>query len=130
VNNIHIDVGAKLSNYSLYQLNNDQYDYLLLCLTYESILNYLNQLENDQLIQNHSGKLLIDQLLVTGNGKNRFIACEFKNGEIILSTAINVTPENKYKNLSIRLLQQNYGLLKYSILSDNQRELILAGQVF
>lgn len=123
-------MGTNMSNYLLYQLNNDQYDYLLLCLTYESILNYLDQLENDQLIQNSSGKLLIDQLLVTGNGKNRFIACDFKHGEIILSTAINVTPENKYKDLTIKLLQQNYELLKYSILSTHQRELILEGQTF
>jgi hypothetical protein len=119
-----------MGNYILYKLNNSQYDYLLLCLTYESILNYLDQLENDQLLRNRSGKLLVDQLLVTGNGRNRFIACDFRNGEIILSTANNVASDNKYKVLTMKLLQQNYDLLKCSILSDHQRELILEGQAF
>lgn len=119
-----------MGNYVLYQLNNDQYDYFIICLTHESILNYLDQLENDLRFRNSSGKLLIDQLLVTGNGKNRFIICNFEHGEIILSTARNVVPVNKYKDLTIKLLQQNYELLKCSILSDHQRELILEGQAF
>jgi hypothetical protein len=119
-----------MGNYVLYQLSNDKYDHLLLCLTYESILNYLDQLENDKLLRNKSGTLLIDQLLVTGNGRNRFIACEFRDGEIILSTARNVVPENKFRDLTIKLLQVNYELLKCSILSDHQRELIMEGQAF
>jgi hypothetical protein len=119
-----------MAKYILYKLNNDQYDYLLLCLTYESILYYLDQLENDQLLRNMSGKLLVDQLLVTGNGRNRFITCDFKDSEIILATSKSVVPDNKYKNLSIRLLQQNYELLKYSILSDHQRDLVMEGQAF
>lgn len=119
-----------MRNYILYELSNDQYDYQLLCLTYESILNYLDQIENDLVLRNRSGKLLIDQLLVTGNGRNRFIACEFRDGEIILSTARNVVPENKYRDLTVKLLQLNYELLKCSILSDHQRELVMEGQAF
>jgi hypothetical protein len=121
---------AFLGNYLLYQLNNDQYDYFLLCLTYESILNYLDNLENDPLIKNSSGKLLVDQLLVTGNGRNRFITCDFRCGEIILSTAKNIIPDKKYKDLTIKLLQQNYEMLECSILSDHQRDLIMEGQSF
>jgi hypothetical protein len=117
-------------NYLLYQLQNDQYDYFVVCLTYESILNYLSQLENDQLLRDKSGVLLIDQLLVTGNGRNRFIACDFRDGEINLSTARKVVPDNKYKCLTVKLLQQNYDLLQCSILSDHQRELIMEGQTF
>lgn len=119
---------AFVGNYLLHQLNDAQYDYLVLCLTYESMLNYLDQLESDQQLQNKSGKLLVDQLLVTGNGRNRFIGCDFRDGEIILSTAKNIKPDNIYKDLTIKLLQQNSGMLKCSILSDHQRELIMEGQ--
>ena len=117
-----------MGSYLLHQLNDAQYDYLVLCLTYESILNYLDQLESD--LQNKRGKLLVDQLLVTGNGRNRFIACDFRDGEIILSTAKNIKPDNIYKELTTKLLQQNSKMLKCSILSDHQRELILEGQSF
>lgn len=119
-----------MKNYVLYDLQNGKYDYFLLGLTYESILNYLDILENDQLLHNKSGKLLIDQLLVTGNGKNRFITCEYNRGEIVLSTAENIIPDKEYKDLAIKLLQQNIELLKCSILSDHQRELISEGLTF
>ena len=119
-----------MENYVLHQLNNDQYDYLILNLTYESILNYIDQLENDQLFRKKSGKLLVDQLLVTGNGRNRFIACEFRDGKIILSTAKNIIPDNIYKDLTIKILQQYSEMLKCSILSNHQRQLIMEGQAF
>jgi hypothetical protein len=116
--------------YELYKLDKDQYNYFLLCLTYESILNYLDILKNDPFLQNSRGKLLIDQLLVAGNGKNRFISCDYSFGKIILSTATNVKPDIKYKDLTIKLLQQNFELLKSSILSDRQRDLIMDGISF
>lgn len=119
-----------MGNYLLIQLSNKEYDYLVLCLTYESILNYLDELENDLFFENKSGKILVDQLLVTGNGKNRFIVCEFKNNEILLSTAKNIVPDKEYRYLTSKLLQQNYQILGCSILSDHQRDLIMDGQPF
>jgi hypothetical protein len=121
---------AFMKDYLLYNLNNNQYDYFLLCLTYESILNYISTLENEQLLQSKKGKLLIDQLLITGNGKNRFMACEYNCGEIVLSTAENIIPDRSYKDLTIKLLQQNFEQLNNSILSDHQRELIMEGVTF
>ena len=55
------------------------YDRFLLCLTFEGIATYRLSIESSPLIRRQTGKLLIDQLLVTGNGQNRFISCEYIN---------------------------------------------------
>ena len=44
-----------------------------------------------------TGKILIDQLLVTGNGQNRFIGCEYVNGILDFTTAQVVHPDDYYK---------------------------------
>ena len=43
-------------------------------------------------MMNSSGKILIDQLLITGDGHNRFMGCDFKNGKLDFKTAHIVSP--------------------------------------
>lgn len=118
-----------MKNYIMHKLDDNKYIYFLVCLTYESILNYLNSIENDIKNSCLNGEILIDQLLVTGNGKNRFLKCEYTNGKINLSTAQNVNPENEYKFLSTKLLQQNFENIKISILTEKQKKLIIEGNI-
>lgn len=103
------------------------YKCFLLCLTYDSMLNYLDNIENEECIMNSCGTLLIDQLLVAGNGKNRFLSCNYDYGTIKLSSAKNVFPDNQYKALTVHYLQQHVDLLRNSILTERQRESILNG---
>lgn len=119
--------GSIMLEYTISKLNYDRYNAFLLCLTFESILNYLERIEKEMVIQQNQGHILIDQLLITGNGPNRFISCFFDHGKIDISSAHIVTPEAHYRELSVQLLQQNYSLLKNSILTDQQRESIKQG---
>ena len=114
-------------NYYLQQLNDGQY--YLVCMDYNSILNYLDEVENESLIQSNEGNLIVDQLLVSGNGKNRFLACQFSYGKIILNTAKNIDSTDIFKRTSSELLNQNLDTLKYSILTDSQLELLRQGQI-
>lgn len=98
-------------------------------MDYQSVLNYLSDVEDERLIQSNSGELIIDQLLVAGNGKNRFLSCQFSHGEINLNTAKNIAATDNFKSISSKVLAQNIDRLKYSILSDNQLELIRQGHV-
>jgi len=113
-------------NYLIKQLDIDQY--YLICMDYNSVLNYLDEIENEPLIRSNTGNLIIDQLLVTGNGKNRFLACMFSHGEIKLNTAKNVNVTDAFKRISSELFNQNLDALKYSILTDTQLDLIRQGQ--
>ena len=105
----------------------DSRHFYLLCMNYESILNYLDQIENSKEILENEGLLIIDQLLVTGDGKNRFIACRFVYGTVDLSTARNVHPKDEYKELTSCLLKKNMLSLNSSILTESQKGLIEKG---
>lgn len=116
-----------MSDYLMKQLNSNQY--YLLCMDYNSVLNYLDEVESEPLIQSNAGELIIDQLLVAGNGKNRFLSCQFSYGEIRLDTARNIAVADSIKSITSKLLSKNVDLLKHSILSDNQLDLIRQGHI-
>ena len=116
-----------MSDYVIIKLNDGRYNAFLLCLTFESILNYLESIEKELIIQQNHGNILIDQLLVTGNGPNRFLSCFFRHGKLDISSAHTATPGTHYRELSLRLLQRNYSSLRNSILTNQQRDSIKRG---
>ena len=115
-------------NYAFEKLNNTQY--FLVCLNYESVLNYIDAIEDSDLIGCNGIELIIDQLLVAGNGRNRFISCQVLDGKINLSTAKNIEGILQYRELTTKILRQYYSCLKYSVLTDSQLNMILEGQAF
>jgi hypothetical protein len=73
------------------------------------------------------GLLLVDQLLVTGNAKNRYFTCQYSYGKVDISTAKRITPSDRYKQLTVMLLQKNIDKLEKSILTEYQQNEIKAG---
>lgn len=119
-----------MNGFVIENLINEQYDKFLLCLTFESIINYLNDIESSDEISGKSGKLIIDQLLVTGNGKNRFICCNFHDGKIDISSTKNANPSDNIKRESVRLLKEYSECCRYSILTEDERQCIEKGLIF
>lgn len=119
-----------MRDYIICPCESQKYDSFLLCLTFESIINYLKQVETDPHILESSGTLLIDQLLVTGNNPNRFISCHYSFGKIFLSSSEIVTPSIEELNQALKLLSNNYTLIENSILTDQQRDYIKKGIPF
>jgi len=109
-----------MKEYCVRKLESASYDIYLLCLTFDSVLNYIDDIEQNTLIRGRTGIMIIDQLLATGNGKNRFISCEFSNGSIILASAKNVKPGGAIKHVALQSLQRNYDYIQNSILSEGQ----------
>ena len=107
----------------------DENQYFLVCMDYNSVLNYLDVIENEPFIQNNQGDLVVDQLLVAGNGKNRFLICQFSYGEIILETAKNIDVPDTLRRNTSELLNQHFEALKYSILTKHQLDMIRQGQM-
>ena len=116
-----------MEKYAICQVRDREYDGFLLCLTFESLIDYLDCIKIEPLISCSNGKLLIDQLLITGNGRNRYVSCSFFNGKINVSSVKSVSPNKYYRKLSLCLLQKNYALLHNSILTDAQKEKIKMG---
>lgn len=117
-----------MKEYILERINEEEYQYFIISLTYESILNYLEKIEGEKVIQNSKGILLIDQLLISGNNKNRFMSCEYENGKLKLFTAKNVVCKEKIRNISSRILKNEVRIIKESILPEYQKRLILEGK--
>lgn len=92
------------------------------CLSFDSLLSYLGSIESSLKAVSDSGKVLIDQLLITGNNDNRFLSCDFSHGKLDFTTARIVNPANFFREETVDLLHDNYGYVENSILTDSQRQ--------
>lgn len=117
-----------MKKYNLKKINEGKYTYFIISLTYESILDYIEEIENELLIERNIRFILIDQLLATGNNKNRFISCEYQNGKIRLFTAKNVECRDNIRKISSQILKDNYSLIENSILTKYQKQKIKEGR--
>lgn len=113
-----------MMNFRLTETGYDD-ELFVLCLNYDSILNYVNEIENQIVDKIRKGKIIVDQLFVTGNGKNRFIECEFVDGQVLLSTAKVIKPTDRYLSLSKEYLVQNRSILDKSILTSIEKNKVL-----
>ena len=113
-----------MNEYIIIKTNVKEYDRLILCLTFESLLTYIHKIENN--LERNIGikHVLIDQLLITGNNSNRFIKCNFLRGELDLNTAQIVKPSDYIKKETVKWLHNNYHYVKNSILTNEQRQKI------
>lgn len=119
-----------MKDFIVREIENKDYNNFLLCLSFESIANYVESIEKDFYIANKTGKILIDQLLVTGNGHNRFISCEIYKGKLNLNSIHPVEPNTMFRELTIQLLKENQEYVKYSILTDYQKKCIQEESIF
>lgn len=113
-----------MNEFVIHKVKKSGYDRFLLCLTFESIATYKSLVELSPLIMHQTGKILIDQLLVTGNGQNRFISCEYLNGILDFTTAQAVQANNCFKSISVKWLNTHYAYVENSILTEDQRRCI------
>ena len=113
-----------MNEYTIIKTNVESYDRLVLCLSFESLLTYLKKIENVLAEDNMDEKILIDQLLITGNGNNRFMSLSFSNGRFDIKTARVVTPTEYYRKETVEWLHNNYNYVEHSILTVEQRQKI------
>ena len=117
--------GASVMNeYIILKANVEGYDRLVLCLSFESLLSYIDKIEYALSLDKKEKRILIDQLFITGNGTNRFMSCEFSNGKIDFKTAQIVDPDEYYRKETADWLHDNYSYVENSILTDEQRQKI------
>lgn len=113
-----------MSKYVVLQTNRAEYDRLVLCLSSESLLSYINEIEDALALDKKEERILIDQLLITGNGSNRFLGCEFAYGKLNFATARIVVPDEYYRKEAISWLHDHSSYVENSILTDEQKRKI------
>ena len=116
--------------YKTYYLSSGIYSCMVICLSYESIYSYIDSLQKELNRKGiRKGNVLIDQLLITGNGKNRFLSLCIDNGNFVFTSAQNVNADYYYHQLTSSELKRNKHLLYNSILTSRQVSMILKGCV-
>ena len=115
-----------MKNYILHSVRNKKYDALLLCLSHENIFSFVEDLQHNSLIQSNKGTLLLDQVLVTENGANRFVALPYDKGKVDFTKAHNASGDFDMRQLSTELLKANIPNLQYTILTKSQRDKVEA----
>ena len=119
-----------MNTFVIKETNTDGYDRFLLWLSFESLIDNLSSIEEAPNMVNSSGRILIDQLFITGDGDNRFMCCDFRNGKLDFKTAHIVSPVESFRKETIQWLHNNYGYVEHSILKESQRQKVKAGIVF
>ncbi len=113
-----------MNEYIILKTNVEGYDRLVICLSFESLLSYINKIENALAKDRKEERILIDQLLLTGNSSNRFMSFRFSKGKLDFSTAQNVNPGDYYRRETVEWLHDNYSYVENSILTEEQRNKI------
>lgn len=119
-----------MKEYVIKKISKDGYDRFLLWLSIESLYDHLDSIEESLNMLNTSGKILIDQLFITGNSPNRFISCEFKDRKLDFQTAYIVNPTEIFRKKTVDWLHNHYIYVENSILTEEERQKIRDGIVF
>ncbi|MBQ6160038.1 MAG: type II toxin-antitoxin system RnlB family antitoxin [Oscillospiraceae bacterium] len=116
-----------MSSYFIKELKTEGYDSFLLWLSSESLIDNIHSIEQSPNISNASGKMLIDQLLLTGNGDNRFISCDYHNGKLDLRSVSVAFPTDFFRKETMKWLHDHYDYLSCSILTETLQQKIRDG---
>lgn len=119
-----------MNEYEIIKTNKEDYGRLVLCLTFESLFTYIQKIEEALMHECNNERILIDQLLVTGNGQNRFMSMSFVNGKLDFKSAEIVYPVEFYRRETIEWLRSHFLYVENSILTDVQRQNIKDNIVF
>ncbi len=111
-------------NYVLEPIDLDGFDILAVKLTHESLFDFIEELEAEDLIGG-SGQMVIDQLLSTGNAKNRFVAFPVTDGKFELEKARAVEASSDLEKETAKIYREYSSFLENSILSEEERSAIL-----
>lgn len=118
-----------MDEFTMVRLDDSIYKYLIVCLSCNGILEYLDNIECKLSNEVIEGRIIVDQLFITGNSCNRFIEINFKNKKINLSTAKYVNPPEFVLKKSLEILQNNTMALENSILTESMKDRIIKGEI-
>lgn len=113
-----------MCEYAIIKTNAEDYSRMVICLSSESLLTYIDMIEQALAEDDLDGRVLIDQLLLTGNGTNRFMSVSFSHGKFDLKTAQVANPPEHYRKATAEWLHNNYCYAENSILTAEQKQKI------
>lgn len=119
-----------MNEYVIIDTSIEGYDKLILCLSPENLLAYIAKIENALARSHISGRILFDQLLLTGNSTNRFMSCDFSEGKLDFGTTHIVKPTDYIRQETVKWLHNNFNYVQNSILTEEQRQKVKHNIIF
>lgn len=111
--------------FEMYKNDADNYIYLV-CLSQDNFLNYIKAIEN--LIKNNKYRnIIIDQLIITGNGYNRFVKCDINNRRINLISAKTIEKNPNFDEITKKAFKKNKSIMESSSLARSTKDYYLYG---
>ena len=118
----------KTDDLLIVSLDGFNYGFLVIGLSESSPIYAIKKVAKDY-FKDYDGQLLIDSVYRQGNTTSRFSEVEVKNGEIVDGSR-KIVPLSRKESLRIKA-NENFRaeeeVVKHSILSSSQKEMLLAG---
>lgn len=115
-----------MKNFEIIRLDNQNFNILVIMKTNEPPLFEDNQI-CEELKNFDKGKILMDQMLHSGNSKERFISCFFDGESLSDFQFETITKGDPLREHMCAYLRSDPELLKYSVLTTRQQRLIAHG---
>ena len=109
-------------------LDNKEYTILAIVADCTDVFAFVNVLHEESMAKDLNGKVLLDQLLLTGNADNRFVEVPYKDGVPKLYLGKKVEVDEEMRQLSTDMLLESGIDLDNTILSDCQKRIIKNGK--
>jgi hypothetical protein len=117
-----------MENVVIENLNDSSYSALLTTLSSDSPINTIRNFETENEFE-CAGKLLIDNILHSGNNSDRFIELLCENGKINYNSLnfIQIERKNELRIKANNTLRKYPHIINNSILNNSQKKLLLNG---
>lgn len=118
-----------MDSFRIKYLKDEPYTVMVIGISYDSSIMYIDELTEILRANKVSGKVLIDSLLRTGNSYNRFIEILFDGNKFIKASAkeVKIPRSNSLRRVTWEVLSNEPEVLEFSILNKRQRDLINSG---
>ena len=117
-------------NFQLFYFSTGLFDCQVLCLSYANITSFVCQIKAELIEKNiEEAMILFDKLLISGNGKNRFMAVKYTKGDFIFNDANSVDADPIYRQYTSSYLRNQRQYVNNSVLTEKQKRLIEIGCV-
>ena len=107
-------------DYIALDIDDESYDQILIWLSSRNIAEHNAKNGSDVPENKNKKKVLIDQLLSKGNGNDRFVSCELKNGELDPDTVKAVLPTESCRKILMEWFGNRYWYNRHPILTKEQ----------
>jgi hypothetical protein len=107
----------------------EEYSALIIQTSSEAPISLMDQIADELSIRQVKGKILLDLLLHSGNGDERFLMAFFDGNKFDMNTLgfIKIGRNNESRKLTSDYFRRNPQVAEYSILNNFQKKLIFKG---